>query len=78
MLKDLRYAYRTLRQSPGFAITAILSIALAIGANSAIFSFQDALLFRPLAVRSPSTLVIVSFNRSKRPDVFVPHHGGFV
>src|SRR5215510_8796906 len=60
MLKDLRYAFRTLCQKPAFALTAIVSIALAIGANSAIFSFQDALLLRPLAVQDPSTLVTVN------------------
>jgi len=49
-----------LRQNPGFALTAIVSIALAVGANSAIFSFQDALLFRPLPVENPSTLVTVN------------------
>jgi macrolide transport system ATP-binding/permease protein len=60
MLKDLRYAFRTLCQKPAFALTAIVSIALAIGANSAIFSFQDAILLRPLAVENPSTLVSVN------------------
>jgi predicted permease len=60
MLKDLRYGYRTLRKNPGFALTAIVSIALAIGANSAIFSFQDALLLRPLAIDKPSEVVTVS------------------
>jgi hypothetical protein len=65
MLKDLRYAYRRLRQNPGFTLTAILSIALAVGANSAIFSFQDGLLLRPLAVENPSTLVTVN---SRSPE----------
>src|SRR5262245_54735844 len=60
MLRDFRYAYRVLRHKPGFALTAIISIALAIGANSAIFSFQDGILLRPLPVKSPSTLVTVS------------------
>jgi predicted permease len=60
MFKDFRHAYRTLRQHPGFSLTAIVSIALAIGANSAIFSLQDALLLRPLAVTNPSTLVTVN------------------
>ena len=64
MLKDIRYAYRTLCQKPGFALTAIVSIALAIGANSSIFSFQDALLLRPLAVAKPSTLVTVMSRNS--------------
>lgn len=40
MLRDLRYAYRMLRQNPGFALTAIVSIGLSVGANSAIISFQ--------------------------------------
>jgi putative ABC transport system permease protein len=60
MFKDFRHAYRTLRKHPGFSLTAIVSIALAIGANSAIFSLQDALLLRPLAVTNPSTLVTVN------------------
>ena len=59
MINDFRYAWRTLRQNPGFAATAIISIALAIGANSAIFSLADMLLFRPLPVRDSSHLVTV-------------------
>jgi len=65
MFKDFRQAYRTLRKHPGFSLTAIVSIALAIGANSAIFSLQDALLLRPLAVSNPSTLVAV---KSRTPS----------
>jgi hypothetical protein len=45
MLKDIQYALRALRQHPGFALTAILSIALAVGANSTIFSIANGLLF---------------------------------
>src|SRR5437016_3474885 len=59
MLKDIRYAFRALRQSPGFALTAIVSIALAIGANSAIFSLADGVLLRPLPVRNPSEVVTI-------------------
>ncbi|MGC9970792.1 MAG: ABC transporter permease [Bryobacteraceae bacterium] len=59
MLNDFRYAFRTLRQNPGFALVAILSLALGIGANSAIFSFADALLLRPLPVPQPSRVVSV-------------------
>src|ERR1700756_1512466 len=57
MLKDLRYAWRALQQNLGFAFTAIISIALAIGANAAIFSFVDGLLFRPLPVRDAARVV---------------------
>src|SRR3954452_91450 len=59
MINDFRYAWRTLRQNPGFAATAIISIAFAIGANSAVFSLADMLLFRPLPVREPSHLVTI-------------------
>jgi predicted permease len=59
MLHDLRYALRTLRQNPGFALVAIISLALGIGANAAMFSFADALVLRPLPVPDASGLVMV-------------------
>jgi predicted permease len=60
MFKDLRYAFRKLRHTPGFALTAILSIGLAIGANSSIFSLQDGLLLRPLPIERPSEVVSIT------------------
>lgn len=57
MLNDLRYALRSLGQNPGFALTAILSIALGVGANAGIFSLADALLLRPLPVSQASQVV---------------------
>src|SRR5207244_13551818 len=57
MLKDVRYALRALRQNLGFALTAIISIGLGIGANSAIFSMADGMLLRPLPVPNPSQIV---------------------
>src|SRR5499427_8234545 len=65
MLKDIRYAFRTLRQNPGFAATAIISIALAIGANSAIFSMADGLLLRPMPVPDASRVVSI---RARMPS----------
>ncbi len=59
MLHDFRYALRTLRQNPGFALVAIISLALGIGANAAMFSFADALILRPLPVPDASGIVTV-------------------
>jgi len=59
MLADLKFALRQLKKSPGFALTAILTLALGIGANTAIFSLLDQALLRSMPVRDPHQLVLL-------------------
>ena len=59
MWDDLRLAGRRLRNSPGFVITAVSTLALAVGANTAIFTVADAVLFRPLPYHDPDRLFVI-------------------
>lgn len=74
LLNDLRFALRQLRRSPGLAVVAVITLALAICANTAIFSLLDQALLRVLPVRNPQQLVVLNFTGDTTGHVHT--HGG--
>ena len=66
-MNDLRFAFRQLLKNPGFTTVAVLTLALGIGANTAIFSVVDALMLRALPVRNPEQLVMLWTRDGPRP-----------
>ena len=67
--RNLRYTLRSFRKNPGFAVIAVLSLALGIGANTAIFSLLDQVILRSLPVQHPEQLVLFTANGPRRGDV---------
>jgi macrolide transport system ATP-binding/permease protein len=84
-VQDLRYALRNMTSNKAFSVLAILSLALGIGANTAIFSFMDSILLRSLPVDHPGRLVILSFwtkenevhGMNLHDDSFLPAKTGY-
>lgn len=64
-LQDLRYAFRQLRKSPGFTVAALLTLAMAIGANAVVFSVLNGLILRPLNVPHPESLYLLEASADK-------------
>ncbi|HTX76865.1 MAG TPA: ABC transporter permease [Terracidiphilus sp.] len=72
LLKDLRFAFRQLLRSPGFAIIAVLSLTLGIGANTAIFTLLNAILLRTLPVQNPGELLLFGNGSAHGATLSVP------
>ena len=70
LLKDIRYGVRMLWNKPAFTITAVVVLALGIGANSAIFSLVNAFLLRPLLIQNPDQIVGVYSRNIHKPDSY--------
>src|SRR5436309_15623010 len=73
--QDVRYAFRTMAARPLFTVMAVLSLALGIGANSAIYSFMDSILMRAIPVRDPASLVLINWYAVKEGKVMHSYSG---
>src|SRR5919198_6215392 len=68
LVQDIHYSWQMMRRSPGFVVAAVLTLAVAIGANAVVFSVLNGLVLRPLNVPNPESLYIIGRASDKSPN----------